>query len=126
MEYVSIVGVTTTGSGTNVIAKNLSQGNFTLSGPMNQSGAALVTTVSNAPPGDYTTHFGDVAFYQTPTNQSGTLAAGGTLNFTGNYDFIDANHNGISDAWEKFYFGSAPASRPWNPNRRQVGSWTST
>ena len=55
--------------------------------------------------------FSDVAFYQTPLGQSNTLTNGGTVTFTGTYDFIDANHNGISDSWERYYFGSAIASR---------------
>ena len=46
-----------------------------------------------------------------PPDQTNTLAAGGTLNFTGNYSFLDANHNGISDAWEMDYFGSVATNR---------------
>ena len=52
-----------------------------------------------------------MAFYQTALDQSNTLATAGTLTFTGNYTFIDANHNGISDAWEKYYFGSVTTNR---------------
>jgi hypothetical protein len=55
--------------------------------------------------------FSDVAFYQTPADQSGNLTTNGTLSLTGNYGFIDANNNGISDAWEKYYFGSASNAR---------------
>jgi len=99
------------GSGTIVISKNLGQGSFTLIGPVGQTGTALLTTMTNAPPGPYTVQFSDVAFYQTPLDQSDTLTNHGTITFTGNYDFIDANHNGISDAWEKYYFGSAGTNR---------------
>ena len=99
------------GGGTIVISKNLGQGTFTLTGPISQSGTAPLTTITNAPPGLYTVQFSDVAFYQTPPDQSNTLTNGGTLTFTGNYDFIDANHNGISDAWEKYYFGSVTTNR---------------
>jgi hypothetical protein len=70
-----------------------------------------LTTISNAPPGPYTIQFSDVAFYQTPLDQSNNLAAAGSLTFTGTYSFIDANHNGISDAWEKYYFGSVTTDR---------------
>ena len=56
-------------------------------------------------------HFSDVAFYQTPPDQSQTLTNARTLTFTGTYDFIDANQNGISDAWEKYYFGSVTTNR---------------
>jgi hypothetical protein len=97
--------------GTIVISKNLSQGSFTLSGPLNQSGQGLVTTVSNAPPGDYIVHFSDVPFYQTPENQTNTLPPSGSLLFLGGYTFTDTNHNNISDAWEQYYFGSASTNR---------------
>jgi hypothetical protein len=109
VDDVSITGVA--GGGTIVITKNLGQGTFTLNGLLSQFGTALSTTITNAPPGPYTLQFSDVAFYQTPPDQAGTLTNGGRLALSGVYDFIDANRNGISDAWEKYYFGSAPASR---------------
>jgi subtilisin family serine protease len=109
VDDVSITGVA--GGGTIVISKNLGQGNFTLTGPIGQSGTAPLTTITNAPPGPYTVHFSDVAFYQTPPDQTKKLSNAGTINFTGNYDFIDANHNGISDSWERYYFGSATTNR---------------
>jgi hypothetical protein len=109
LDDIGITGVA--GGGTIVISKNLGQGTFTLNGLISQSGTALSTTITNAPPGPYTLQFSDVAFYQTPKDQSGTLANGGLLSFSGVYDFIDVNHNGISDAWEKYYFGSASANR---------------
>jgi hypothetical protein len=109
LDDVSIAGVA--GGGTIVISKNLGQGTFTLNGLLSGSGTAPLTTITNAPPGPYTVQFSDVAFYRTPLDQSSTLTNGGTVTFTGIYDFIDANGNGISDAWEKYYFGSAPASR---------------
>lgn len=111
VDDVGITGVTTAGSGTIVVTKNLGQGTFNLTGPINQSGKSVVTTISNAPPGEYSVHFGDVTFYQTPASQTNTLATGGTLNFSGDYTFIDANHNGISDAWENYYFGAAETNR---------------
>ena len=63
------------------------------------------------PPANTSLQFGDVPYYQTPAAQTNTLAAGGTVNFTGNYTFLDANHNGISDAWEMDYFGSVATNR---------------
>jgi hypothetical protein len=109
VDDVTITGVA--GGGTIVISKNLGQGTFTLNGLISQSGAAPLTTITNAPPGTYTVQFGDVAFYQTPPDQSQTLTNAGTVTFKGAYDFIDANQNGISDAWEKYYFGSATTNR---------------
>src|SRR5208283_4275788 len=109
VDDIGITGVA--GGGTIVISKNLGQGTFTLNGLISESGTAPSTTITNAPPGPYTVQFSDVAFYQTPKDQSGTLTNGSTLTFSGNYTFIDVNHNGISDAWEKYYFGSASTNR---------------
>ena len=39
------------------------------------------------------------------------LAASNTLVLSGNYTFDDTNHNGISDAWEQYYFGKISTSR---------------
>ncbi len=109
VDDVSITGVA--GGGTIMISKNLGQGRFTLSGLIGRTGTAPVTVITNAPIGRYTVQFSDVAFYQTPPDQSQTLTNTGTITFKGNYGFIDANQNGISDAWERYYFGSAPPSR---------------
>jgi hypothetical protein len=111
VDDVGITGTALGAGGTITISKNLSQGTFTLTGLINRSGTGLLNTISNAPPGDYTVDFTDVTFYQTPAEVSRTLSAGGTIKFTGNYSFIDANRNGISDAWERFYFGSATTNR---------------
>jgi hypothetical protein len=94
-----------------VVSKNLGQGKFTLSGLIGQTGTARLTTITNAPPGDYTIQFSDVPFYQTPLEQSTTLSNGGSVTFIGNYNFIDANRNGISDSWERYYFGAATINR---------------
>jgi serine protease AprX len=109
VDDVAITGVA--GGGTIVVTKNLGQGTFTLNGIIGQTGTAPSTTITNAPPGPYTVQFSDVAFYQTPPGQSDTLTNGGTISFTGNYGFIDANQNGISDSWERYYFGSATTNR---------------
>ena len=109
MDDVNITGVA--GGGTIVISKNLGQGKFTLTGPIGQTGTAPLTTITNAPPGPYTVQFSDVTFYQTPPDQSLTLTNGGTITFTGNYSSLDINRNGISDSWERYYFGSASTNR---------------
>ncbi len=106
VDDVSITGLYAGAGGTITIIKNLSQGTFTLAGPVSQSGTGLLTTISNAPPGQYSINFGDAAFYQTPPVQSNLLAASSAITFSGNYTFQDSNHNGISDAWEQYYFGS--------------------
>jgi hypothetical protein len=106
VDDVSITGQLAGTGGTIVISNNLSQATFTLTGPLNQSGAGLLTTISNAPPGAYSVQFHDVAFYQTPLSQTKSLGAGASVDFVGTYSFLDANLNGISDAWEKYYLGS--------------------
>jgi len=111
VDDVCITGVSAGSGGTITITKNLGQGTWNLFGPLSQSGTAPSATISNAPPGPYTIQFSDVAFYQTPLGQSNYLAPTGSVSFAGNYSFIDANHNGISDAWEKYYFGAAATNR---------------
>ncbi len=115
IDDIAITGVV---AGGNVsITKNLGQGTWSLSSlsPIGlvpvQSGTVPSITISNVAAGPYVVQFGDVPFYQTPDEQTNTLAVGGAINFTGNYTFLDANHNGISDAWEMYYFGSVTANR---------------
>ncbi|MDR3456505.1 MAG: S8 family serine peptidase [Verrucomicrobiae bacterium] len=99
------------------ITKNLGQGTWSLSAvsPIGtipvQTGVAPSVTISNLAAGQYLVEFGDVQYYQTPPDQTNTLAAGGTLNFTGNYDFPDVNNNKISDAWEMEKFGTLSTNR---------------
>jgi subtilisin family serine protease len=115
LDDIRITGVVA--GGTINLTKNLGQGTWSLSTLSSiglvpvQSGAAPSVTLSNLPAGQYVVQFGDVPYYQTPVSQTNTLAAGGTLNFPGNYTFLDANHNGISDDWEKDYFGSVTTNR---------------
>lgn len=115
---VDDVGVTgVAAGGTIVVSKNLGQGTFTLNtltgaGPLVVlSGTAPSVTLSNQPAGQYSAQFGDVDFYKTPPPQTNSLAVGGTLNFTGDYTFADVNHNGMSDDWEKYYFGVVSTNR---------------
>jgi len=119
IDDVSITGVTAASSGTIVVTKNLGQGTFTISGPKSQTGSDLVTTIPNAPPGQYSIRFSDVPFYQTPPPQTNFLTSSRALTFSGNYTFTDANHNGISDAWEQYYFGSV--STNWTPQTDSDG-----
>ena len=115
LDDISITGVV---AGGNIsITKSLGQGAWSLSTVSSiglvpvQSGTAPSVTLSNLAAGQYVVEFSDVPYYQTPADQTNTLVAGGTLNFTGNYSFIDANHNGISDAWEMAWFGAVVTNR---------------
>ena len=112
---ISITGVAA--GGTINITKSLGQGTWSLFSvsPIGlvpvQSDITPSATIGNLPAGQYVIQFGDVQDYITPPSQTNTLAAGGTLNFTGNYTFLDVNHNGISDAWEMDNFGAVATNR---------------
>jgi hypothetical protein len=115
LDDISITGVAA--GGTINITKNLGQGTWSLFSlsPIGlvpiQSDVTPSVTISNLAASQYVVQFGDVPYYQIPDDQTNILAAGGTLNFIGNYTFLDVNHNGISDAWEMDNFGSAAANR---------------
>jgi serine protease AprX len=112
IDDIAVTGTASSLGGNVVISANLSQASFKLSGPISMSGTGSSTSLTNAPLGDYAISFGDVEFYQTPTNQTGRLTkVGGTITFGGNYAFVDVNHNGMSDAWEKYYFGIVTTNR---------------
>lgn len=104
------ITVTNQPHGSILITNNLSQALFTLSGPLSQSGQGWSFMVNNAPVGQYTVTYKPVPFYQTPPPQTNTLSSTNIVVFQGNYTFDDTNHNGISDAWEQFYFGTVSAT----------------
>jgi hypothetical protein len=111
VDDVSITGTATGQGGTIIISASLSQASFTVSGPLNANATGTLT-LSNAPLGAYTVQFSDVAFYQTPAPAPVRLRTPGTtLTVNGTYNFIDLNKNGISDAWEKYYFGAVVTNR---------------
>jgi hypothetical protein len=105
------VTISNVAGGTITISNNLWQANFILSGPAYRNGKGAALIVTNAPPGEYILEFGDVAFYSTPVSQTNTLTSNGTLSFTGNYTFADANTNGIPDPYELAYFGNVSPAR---------------
>jgi subtilisin family serine protease len=115
IDDIGITGVAAGGKIT--IAKNLGEGAWALSSLTSlgkvpvKTDVAPSATISNLPAGKYVVGFSDVPFYQTPPDQTNTLAAGGSLNITGNYTFLDVNHNGISDSWEMANFGSVTTNR---------------
>ena len=115
IDDIGITGVLASGNIT--VTKNLGQGTWSLSSisPIGtvpvKSGSAPSVTLSNMAAGKYVVEFSDVPFFQTPADETNTLSVGGSLNFSGNYAFIDANHNGISDAWEQNYFGTVVTNR---------------
>ncbi len=98
-------------SGTVQVASDLSQARFTLSGPVVRSGAGLLATFPDLPPGDYVVRWEDVPFHVTPGPQTNSLTAYATLRFQGLYSFPDTNANGMSDAWEQEHFGGVDPHR---------------
>ena len=115
VDDISVTGVVA--GGTINITKNLGQGTWSLSSLSSiglvpaQAGVAPSVTFSNLAAGQYVVQFSDVPYYQTPADQTNTLTVGGAVNFTGDYTFLDVNHNGISDAWEMDNFGSVTTNR---------------
>ena len=93
------------------ITNNIWQANTFLSGPASKNVKGRFGHITNAPAGEYVLEFADVLFYNTPIALTNTLTPGGTLNFTGNYSFADANTNGIPDAWEAAQFSGISPQR---------------
>jgi hypothetical protein len=115
IDDISITGVS---AGGNIsITKNLGQGTWSLARISNlgdvpvQSGVAPAITISNLPAGNYHVQFGDVPDYLTPPDQTNTLALSGALSFTGTYEIIDVNSNGIADSWERNFFNTVSTNR---------------
>jgi hypothetical protein len=107
------VEVTSFVPGTLVVSNNLNQAAVTIRGPLNRVERGLLSTITNAPPGEYSFEYADVPFYSAPSPRSHALPEGGTLLVAGAYTFADSNANGISDAWEQQYLGGvAPGHSP--------------
>ena len=105
------VTLNTVASSEVVVTNNLAQAAFTLTGPTNLvvSGSGLAFR-TNLPPGEYRITWQPVPFYATPAPQTNVLGSStNQLVFIGAYTFADVNGNGISDAWEQQFFGTAAA-----------------
>jgi hypothetical protein len=73
------------GAGTISVTTNMSTATFTVTGPGPFSGSGTSATFNNAPIGTYTITFGAVTGYITPSPQTQTLTASGTVQFSGTY-----------------------------------------
>ncbi len=111
---VDDVAVTVTNliRGTIIVSNNLAEAAFHLRGPAQLDGAGWTQAFPSAPPGTYTLTFDPVPYYLTPPSQTNTLTGTNTLTFQAQYTFVDANHNGIPDAWELRYFGAVATNHP--------------
>jgi hypothetical protein len=97
--------------GTVTITNNLSQARFTLSGPTSQVGQGLSLTLTNLPLGEYVANWSSVLDYQTPPPQTNLVSSAAPVTFQGLYTFVDANSNGLSDAYEQRVFGEVSPTR---------------
>jgi hypothetical protein len=109
--------------GTVIISNNLNQASVTIRGPLNRVERGLFSTITNAPPGEYSFEYADVPVNSAPSPQTPVLPEGGTLVVPGTYTLVDSNSNGISDTWEQQYFGGvAPGHSPANDADRDGSS----
>jgi len=72
-------------TGTITVSTNVAAASFTLVGPATYSGSGASWSQASAPMGPYTITYNDVPGYTTPVPQTLTLAASGTIAFTGTY-----------------------------------------
>jgi hypothetical protein len=105
------VTVTNAVRGTVVITNNIAAAQFSVRGPISQSGQGWSLTLTNAPFGQYVVTFNPVPYYQTPTPQTNMITTATPVVFQGNYTFADANTNGISDEWEQHSFNEVSTNR---------------
>ncbi len=107
------IGVTNIPLGTIIISNNLSQAQFKITGPINQTGRGRVSVLTNAVEGQYIVTFGAVPYYVTPPPVTNSLIQASTLVMSAAYGIVDDNGNGLPDSWETAFFGNAVVS-PWD------------
>lgn len=90
---------------TMIISNNLSQAEFTVSGPLTTNGTGTYFVLTNLLPGVYIVSFNPVKWYDSPPPSTNNVEPNAVQIVIGNYSFPDANKNGISDYWENYYFG---------------------
>src|ERR1017187_2112670 len=103
--------VSPTTSGTISVTTNLASGTFTITGPTTYTGSGTSATFS-APPGQYTIIFGAAAGYDTPAQQTQTLAVGATITFTGSYPSfppLSVNPHPLESTYKAGFVGPFPA-----------------
>ena len=120
------------GLGTINVNTNNSNATFSISGPSNYSGSGTSWSQSNAPVGTYTITYNSINGYTTPSSQTFTLSAGGSITFTGNYTAtpvgtIQVSTNNASAAFSisgpNNYSGSGTS---WSQSGASVGTYTIT
>lgn len=87
------------------VTTNLSNASFAIVGPVTYQGSGTYWTRSDAPPGVYTITYASVNGYITPPSQTDTLAVGGSISFSADYEQMP---NLICLA-----FGEFNSQQPW-------------
>ena len=87
LDNVGISGTAVGSTGTLIISNNLSQANFTVTGPMNQSGGGLTTIISNAPAGQLQIQFQRRQLLSNSSPSDEHALGKGIVNFPGDYTF---------------------------------------
>lgn len=67
------------------VSTNLDSATFTIAGPQNYSGSGTTWTKTGAADGAYTITYGAVVGYKTPASETLSIANGGAIDFTGQY-----------------------------------------
>jgi hypothetical protein len=116
------LSVTNIPLGTVVITNNLAQAQFELKGPLYQAGRGWNLVLTNAPEGDYVVTYNPVPYYESPPSQTNRLTGTNQLVITGLYRFPDTNRNGLSDLWERAFFGGPYAGDPREMDSDQDGA----
>lgn len=82
-------------TGTIQVITNLPQATFTITGPATYNGNGTSWSTSDAPPGDFTIVYGEIAGYLKPTNETKSLSAGGAITFSGTYSTISSKKKNL-------------------------------
>lgn len=85
-------------TGSIIVSTNLDQATFTITGPQTYGGSGKSWSVSDAPTGTYTITYGDISGYITPSSETKTLSASGSITFSGTYNPSGSEDLGLKAA----------------------------
>lgn len=120
-------------TGSIYVTTNLNLANFSITGPASYSGSGQSWSKLNAPTGTYTITYAAVSGYTTPSPQTFTLSAGGTISFSGTYALTPAT--GSINVTTNLSTGSFAITGPasysgygtsWNKTGAPAGTYTIT
>jgi uncharacterized protein (TIGR03437 family) len=113
-----------TAPGSVSVSANIAAAGFTIVGELPMSGSGTTYSRSGVPPGTYTISWTPVGGYITPTGSSATLAAGGSISFTGTYTLLPVTGtiNVSTNASGASFDLSGPASYSGTNSLTQTGA----